>query len=229
MGTKWAEVICGNAMVYLTDPHLREKLEANPAAFLREMACYLQNAVPLCSRPPELEGWLRGTPPAFADFLWETGGGPGPAEAETGRTGFELCCVTRKDTDRYGNPCDVPCGGYAYDAKTGRVSFPEGVEAGRYDMDFYTDGEFALDLTPSVRMLLGQAVNLVYEFRFSGDWLARTPKATDKTFNMPNEANWTNAQEAKRQGLERSFQSALRGYEQAVAYRRAAAGESGML
>ena len=58
MGTSWAEVITNSAMVYIDDLRLREDLAVNPAQFFRKMALYMNQAIPLLNRPPELLNFL---------------------------------------------------------------------------------------------------------------------------------------------------------------------------
>lgn len=57
------------------------------------------------------------------------------------------------------------------------------------------------------------------EYRFTGNWLARSAKVSDKSFDPPNEANWTRAQEEKRRSEEDTLNQELRRYEQACTYR----------
>ena len=46
-----------------------------------------------------------------------------------------------------------------------------------------------------MKRILGLCFHMVWEYRFTGNWLARSAKVSDKSFAPPNEANWTRAQE----------------------------------
>ena len=154
---------------------------------------------------------------------------PSPAEpgvkVYTGQIGFELCSIVVRNLDRYENPIETPYTHATYDPETGIVTFPEGIADGTvFDIDFYTDGQFELDLPPEMKRILGLCVQSVWENRFTSAWLPRAAKVSDRSFTPPNEANWTRAQEEKRRSLEATLNEELRLYEQNCAYRRIVAG-----
>lgn len=102
MGTSWAEVITNSAMVYIDDLRLREDLAVNPAQFFRKMALYMNQAIPLLNRPPELLNFLTVglIQPTFGDSTWTSTQESTVQETvvETGQVGFSLfsCVVSRR-------------------------------------------------------------------------------------------------------------------------------------
>lgn len=227
--TGWTEIICDCAMLFINDDRMVDKLKNNPARFLREMSLYMRSAIPRFNRPPEIIPWLkRGTPPQYDSFLWTVPEGePGPATIPTGITGYELCSVVVRGTDRYGNVTETPYTQAQYDAETGDVSLEYVIPGTVFDMDFYTDGYFKNDLTQEMKRILGLCVQSVWENRFTSAWLAREAKVTDRSFTPPNEANWTRAQEEKRRSLEATLNEELRQYEHNCAYMRTVGGVNG--
>lgn len=223
-GTSWAEILCGHAMVLMDDLRWQEELERNPARFLREKSLYMKLAIPRFNRPAEIISYLtaHSTEPRYSDFLWTVPDeiGAAPVEVDTGQLNYELCSVVIRSQDVFGNPVETPYRGAVYHPESGIVSFPADVEAGTvFDMDFYTDGQFGYELTAEMKRILALCVQVVWENRFSSEWLTRSAKVQDKSFSIPNEANWTRAQEEKRKSLEASLNSELRQYEQNCYYR----------
>ena len=230
MATTWEEVVTNYGLVAINDIRLYEELEANPALFYRKMAQYMVNAIPLFSRPPEIVSHLACAEPSYDDYQYTV-----PSEAtfpvvlNTEKVGFELCCVTIIGTDEYGNPQYTEVSNFVYDAETGELTLntetPEGTE---YDINFYTDGYFANDLSMEMKMILGECLHLVWEMRFSSSWLDRAQKPRDKTFDLPNEANWTRAQMEKAELVRYRLNGLIYAYEQRVEYNRAFANGRGL-
>jgi len=217
--TGWSEIICDYAMLYIDDGRMTEKLKNNPARFFREMSLYMRSAIPRFNRPAEIVPYLKqGRPPVFDSCLWTVPEGePGPSVVLTGMTGYELCSVSARGQDRYGNPVETPCPA-SYNSDTGEVAISEAAPGTVFDFDFYTDGTFENDLTSEMKRILGLCVQLVWENRFTSAWLPREAKVSDRSFTAPNEANWTRAQEEKRRSLESTLNEELRAYEQNCAY-----------
>ena len=228
--TNWTEIICDYAMLYINDERMAEKLKNNPARFFREMSLYMKSAIPRFNRPPEITAYLKqGKEPVFDSCLWTAPEGEtGPVVVPAGMTGFKLCSVAAREEDRYGNPVETPSPA-GYDPETGAVTLAEAVPGTVFDMDFYTDGAFANDLTPEMKRILGLCVQLVWENRFAAAWLSREAKVMDRSFTAPNEANWTRAQEEKRRSLETALNEELRNYEQNCAYIASTGGRRGAL
>lgn len=222
--TGWSEIICDYAMLFINDDRTTDKLRNNPARFFREMSLYVRSAIPRFNRPPEIIPWLkRGTEPKFDSYLWTVPEPEAPLAGSipvsTGMTGYELCSVVVRGTDRYGNTIETPYTQVRYDPETGEVYFSEELDPGTvFDLDFYTDGYFENELTQEMKRLLGLCVQLVWENRFASAWLPREAKVADRSFTTPNEANWTRAQEEKRRSLEATLNEELRLYEHNCAY-----------
>lgn len=221
MGTKWAEVICDFAMVEISDHRLSGEMAANPALFFRKMALYMKNGIPRFNRPAEQRTWLRYTAPAYDSFVY-TADGTDAETVETGKIGFELFSAEVITVDKFRNPASTPLDGCRYDAGSGNVTLPPGLEMGtRVSFDFYTDGEFQRDLCDEEKRILGLCVQLVWERRYAGDWLGRVSKVQDKTFSIGNEANKERADTDRLRHLESVLNQEMTRYAQNLAYRNA--------
>ncbi len=220
MATTWSEIVTENAMVFIDDIRLDKELAISPAQYFRTMSLYVKNAVPLLSRPPQLFTYLKDgmVEPTFDDFVWESTQESTEAEqtvVPTGKIGYDLCsvCVVSDDGKEY-----FPYNLATYDSVTGNVTFPkqekEGIE---YVLDFYTDGTFN-DLTETMRRLFGLAISLVWDERFSRNWIANQMKIQDESFKTVNESNYMQqTTERKKKNIE-AFEGELKKYEQDVAY-----------
>lgn len=218
--TSWAEIDAA-AMVPIDDERLNEQLEISPALYYRRMAMYVKAALPMLSKPPELLAYLTREmeEPAFADYEWESteASTTGETIVATGLDGYELCSCIMVETMTDGRVIQTP---YAveYDPETGNVTFPQQTSAGvAYQLDFYTDGQFA-DLTDTQIRLFAQAIAVVWDERFVGTWLNRTPKINDSSFSTVNEANWTEKTSQAHMRRELQFWDELQKYEQLCAY-----------
>ena len=170
MGTTWSEIITDYAMVEIDDLRMRTELQDNPALFFRGMSLYMKNAIPYFNNPPEMQGWLKNTPPSFADYCWTV-----PTDTaeetvvQTGQLGYELMSVQILSEEDNGVVGVTPYIGATYDSETGNVTFPAGLTEGtQFQMDFYTDGTFDNDLTEEEKRILGLCVDYVWNVRFSG-------------------------------------------------------------
>ena len=185
------------------------------------MSLYVEMALPLLSRPPELLAYLKGemVEPEYADYDWTSTAASTEAETtvETGMIGYELCscvvCETLSDGRVLQTPYTVE-----YDSETGDVTFPvQTAEGVYYQLDFYTDGSFAT-LSATQMRLFAMAIALVWDERFTATWLDRTPKINDSSFSTVNEANWTEKTSQAHLRRELSFHDELVKYEQMCAY-----------
>lgn len=223
MSTAWAEVITNYGLVAINDIRLYEELETNPALFFRKMAQYMANAIPLFNRPPEIVSYMYVYEPTYADYSFTVPSNPVfPLTIETELTEFELCNVTIIGVDEYGNPEYTEVEDFVYDSETGEITLntatPEGTV---YDINFYTDGTFLNTLTMEMKMILGECLHLVWEQRFSASWLDRAQKPRDKTFDLPNEANWTRAQMEKAELVRNRLNGLIYSFEQRAEYMKA--------
>ena len=226
MGTLWSEVITNYAMVVTDDEKMREKLAVSPALFFRELSLWVQTAMPLCSRPPELLAFLSEglKAPSYADAEWVSTHDSTVHETvvETGKTGFSICSCVIAQPVGAGDVTFLPYHNFTYDAETGDVTFPQQDNAGtEYRLDFYTDGEFLHDLTDTQKRLMGMAIAVTWDNRFNRNWLNMQPKPHDKSFDIVNE-NSTMKESASRylKNLA-AFNQELAKYEQDCAYMHA--------
>lgn len=223
MGTTFSDVLLNDVMTLIDDITWREELALSPAAFLRAKSLYLVLGIPRFNHPPEAQLWLRNTPPVYDDYAYtaqtdETA----PVVLETGLTGFDLCSVTVRTQN--GNDVQVTpvnASDVTYDTGTGRVTVETALSAGQtLDVDFYKDGVFERELTGEMRRILALCVQTVWENRFSGEFLARTMKISDKTFVAANESTWTREQQAKGTAMMRALNDELARFEQNLAARQ---------
>ena len=223
MGTSWAEIITNSAMLYIDDVRLQEDLAVDPAQFFRKMSLYMNRAIPLMNRPPELLNFLTVglTQPVFGDSTWESTQESTTQETvvETGQIGFSLFSCVVSQTDSRGNVTFTPYTAARYDSGTGQVTFPVQAAAGtQYVLDFYTDGSFAQTLTLTQQSLLGQAIALTWDERFSRNWLNMQPKVHDNSFTTVNEGTYTEKTTARMKSNRAAFYDELRKYEQDCAF-----------
>lgn len=223
MGTSWMEVVTNGAMVYIDDVRLQDDLAVDPAQFFRRMALYVDLAIPMLNRPPELAAYLKEglVKPEYTDFEWvSTQASTGQETVvETGITGYALCSCVVREEDRSGNVTLTPYSGAVYRQETGQVTFPVQDRAGiSYMLDFYNDGSFAGNLTPSQLRLLGMAIAIVWDERFSRNWLNMQMKLRDSSFSTVNESTYTKEVTARLRSNQAAFSDELWKYEQDCAY-----------
>ena len=220
MATSWAEIYAA-AMMPIDDVRLQEQFEISPALYYRRMALFVDRAVPMLSRPPELLTQLRQSmvKPLFGEASW-TSTEESTTEETTVSTemiGFDICSCTINEVLDDGRVLQTPYE-IQYDSETGDVVFPTQASAGIvYELDFYTDGSFA-DLSDAVIQLFASAIAVVWDERFIGSWLQRTPKINDSSFATVNEANWTEKTSQAHLRREQAFHEQLKHYEQLCAY-----------
>ena len=223
MGTAWAEVICNYAMPLIDDVRLTDQMEENPALFFRRLSMYVRLALPLLSRPPELDSYLRYEikKATYADTEWTSTeeSAEQTTVLETGMIGYQLFSCSQYTTDISGLVTTKPVSGVTYDADTGEVTFPIQKEAGlQYSLDFYTDGSFYYELTEAQKRLLGLAMGIVWDERFNRNWLNITQKIHDSSFDTVNESNYMRESQSRLVSNKRLLNDELRKYEQDLAY-----------
>lgn len=195
MPTGFIDVVSNSAMLVIDDVRLTEEAASDPALFYRRMSLYVINALPLMSRPPELMQYLEDgiTYPIYADDTWTSTeeSTSGETTVQTGLTGYDLfsCVIQEQNAD--GTITNIPYTDATYDSETGNVTFPQQESVGIvYDMNFYTDGSFANDLTPTQMRLLGLGIACVWDERFTRNWLNIQMKIHDDSFNTVNESTY---------------------------------------
>lgn len=219
MGTPWTEIICNYAMPVMDDVRLTDQMSENPALFFRRMALYMDLAIPMVSRPPELDSYLNYelVKPEYDDYLWTS---DGESTVETGKTGYELFSCSIREVDDSGVVTSTPVSNVEYDVETGTVTFLDGTTEGTvYNIDFYTDGSFYYDLTEAQKRILGLAVGVVWDERFSRNWLNITQKIKDASFDTVNESNYMREVQNRLFMNRHLLNDELRKYEQDVAYK----------
>lgn len=218
MATAIAEII-KEAMVYIDDVRLQEMISTNPALFYRKMNDYVSAAMPLLSSPPELLAHVEGgyVPAEFDDYEWTSTEESKQAatDVSTGCIGYELCSVVVV----YDDGITAPYTDYEYNSETGVVTFAVQSTSGvKYEIDFYKDGS-VWDLTYTMKRLFGLAIAIIWNERFSNQWLAITPKVKDSSFQTVNESNFMDKLTLRMIAMRQEFQDELRKYEQDNAYR----------
>lgn len=226
MGTPWTEIICNYAMPVMDDVRLIDQMGENPALFFRRMALYMDLAIPMVSRPPELDSYLNYelVKPVYDDMIWRSTSESleGKTTVETTMTGYDLFSCSLREVDESGVVTSTPVSGVTYDPETGTIVFPQQETVGlEYNVDFYTDGSFYYDLTEAQKRLLGLAVGVVWDERFSRNWLNLTMKVKDASFDTVNESNYMREVQNRLFMNRHLLNDELRKYEQDVAYKNA--------
>lgn len=224
MGTPWTEIICNYAMPVMDDVRLIDQMSENPALFFRRMALYMDLAIPMVSRPPELDSYLNYelTRPNYDDMIWRSTSESleGETTVETTMTGYDLFSCSLREVDESGVVTSTPVSGVTYDPETGTIVFPKQETVGlEYNVDFYTDGSFYYDLTEAQKRILGLAVGVVWDERFSRNWLNLTMKVKDASFDTVNESNYMREVQNRLFMNRHLLNDELRKYEQDVAYK----------
>lgn len=220
MATTWADVISA-AMVQIDDVQLQDQLAASPAQFYRRMAALVQQAMALLVRPPALREYLKNgmSAPLWSEAEWVSTAESMADETsvDTGQAGFDLCSVVQVVNDN-GMVAYLPYTEAQYDADTGTIVFPvQQAEEIVYAIDFYTDGSFP-DLSNAQIRLFALAIAVIWDERFSRNWLNMQPKIKDDSFSTVNEANYTEKITKRLHDNRIAFNDELRAYEQACAY-----------
>lgn len=223
MGTAWAEVICNYAMPVIDDVRLTDQMEENPALFFRRMSLYVDLAIPSLSRPPELDTLLKNQlqKPIYGDETWISTQESTTQQTviSTGFLNYELFSCSLRTVDSSGVVTATPEPDVIYNAETGEVTFPIQTSAGlEYSLDFYTDGSFSTDLTEAQKRLLGMAIGVVWDERFSRSWLNIQMKIKDSSFDTVNESNYMREVQSRLVTNRKLLNDELRRYEQDIAY-----------
>lgn len=212
--------IISKALVIIDDIRLTEMLNENATIFYRKMCGYIDLALPMLSRPPELYEFITKnyTASEVSDAAWVSTEESLTQETviETGVIGYDLMGCTSISTD---GATIQPYGEGTYDSETGEVTFPIQTEVGiTYDMDFYKDG-YITDLTPTMARLMSMAIAIVWDERLNHNWLNLQPKIKDSSFDTINESNYMDKLTARMKENRIAFNEELRKYEQDIAYK----------
>lgn len=216
--TAIADVIA-QAMVIIDDIRLQEQISVNPALFYRRMSAYVDAAMPLLSSPPQLYEYISKnyTQPTYDDYEW-TSTYESVTESvtiSTEKTGYDLCSIVIIDSDNNA----IPYTAAIYNAETGEITFPTQESEGiTYEIDFYKDGEVD-DLTPTMMRLFSLAIAIIWDERFTRNWLNITEKIKDSSFQTVNESNYIDKITIRMKENRQAFQDEMRKYEQNTAYK----------
>lgn len=218
--TAFSDIVSA-ALVQIDDVRLTEQLQVSPALFYRRMTALIWQALPLLSRPPELLTYLQTgmTDAVYDDYEWTSTqeSTTQQTEVDTGKLGYDICSCVQRVPLNNGSVSFVPYT-VQYDAETGVVTFPQQTSVGAaYQLDFYKDGSFD-DLTPTQMRLFALAVAVVWDERFSRNWISMFPKVQDESFKVVNEANYIQQVTKRLHDNRISFNDELKWYEQQSAY-----------
>ena len=221
MGTAFSTVIAQATTIYLNDETLLDEFRTNPALYFRKMNLYLKSGIARFNRPPEMRDYLAYDDASFSNYQTKTVAIiPAGGSISTGIVGYELCNINIVGIDKFGDPMREPLTAFTYDAETGEIVFTDGVPADTVlDVDFYNDGAFKNELNDTQIRLLCLCMQLVWEFRFAGNWLNRQPKIRDKSFSPVSEASTTRADTERYKAWEKSLNDELEAYAQSETYR----------
>ena len=223
--TTVADVI-SQALIIIDDKRMQRELAVDPALFYRRYSAYLETAIQRTTKPPQLYQYISSNyvPPTYTDYEWvstEESIGE-PTTIATGKAGFELCSCTVLSDD---GMSVTAYNDFVYDEETGDITMAAQVEAGvQYDFNFYTDGYFEKELTPRMQSLLAMAFGIVWDERFTRNWLNMQPKIKDASFETINEANYMDKLTDRMTQNRQNFSDEIRSYEQDFAYRNIVGG-----
>lgn len=220
MATNVTEII-SQALIFIDDVRLTELLQVSPARFYRKMSAYVQAAMPMLNRPPELFSYISSeyVEPEFTSDEWTSTYESVGEETiyTTEAIGYDLCSITvRSDDGQY----ETPYTDFTYDSETGEITFGQQTQKDlMYEIDFYKDGSFA-DLSLTMMRLFALAVTCVWNDRFNNNWLNMQMKIHDSSFDTVNESNYVEKMTVRNKEMKQAFASELHKYEQDVAYNR---------
>lgn len=216
MSTAW-EPIETQAMTYIkNDLSLDWDMKNRLAVFYNRMAAYMDWAIPLFNRPPEMLLKLQNlTAPDFEDVDYTpTEKQEAPVTIETGLTGFDICSCGLMGKDQFGNVTYSPVS-CVYSAETGDVVV--NIDLSPVDtlsINLYKSGEFAADLNRTEQTILAYGIYAAWEHRFDNNATERTSKIRDSSFTTISEASQTNSNTARQKEVMQQFYGMLRHYEE---------------
>ena len=226
--TQILQVITEYCDQYVDDIRLSDLKTTNAPLYARKMYSYLRAAIPLFNLPPEMQYFLLGdeSNPKIVYPMFSSAEHTENTKRTSDFTislgneykGYELFSCQIRSVDPLGNIVMTPVNA-SYNAEAGSVTIsasPDNpVEIGTvFDMDFYKDGFFENSLTPEMMSILGMCFSVVWQTRFSTDWLSMVPKVEDRSFYEQNRANKINADSSRLELLRRNLAGEMRRFEQ---------------
>lgn len=222
------KVITDYCEQYVDDEIMSGLKETSAPLYFRKMWGLLNAAIPYFNMPPEIQFFLvgdKGEPHlkepdynAYTHTTEETYSTDFTVALGDEYKGFELCSCRIKTVTPTQKVIYTPIS-VTYDPESGSVTVPldsdKEITAGTVlDFDFYTDGYFTQDLSVQQMMILGFCFELVWNIRFSENWLDRKPKIEDKSFSIQNIANKQNSDTARIEEIRKRLAREMQKYEQ---------------
>lgn len=232
--TAITQLIAEYCSIYIDDERLTDLAATDAPLYLRKMWGYLQPAIAQFNLPPEMQSYLVGTPcnpnlvpPLFDSMTYVTDQeytSPAVVTLTDEYSDFELCACRMRTLDYFGNVILTPVS-VTYDGEHGTITIPASSDnpiptGTTFEFDFYTDGYFNNTLSPEIMDILGTCFELVWNIRFSENFVDRTPKVEDKSFPMQNLANKQNSDTTKIKDIRQALAGKMRRYEQNAYYRQ---------
>ena len=217
MATGFSEIITKHAMNFIEDVNWTEQLQENPAQFFRAKSLILLNSIPRFNRPYNIREFLQDyTEPTYADMYVTADTTATSITVETDCTGYELC-NTGIVEQANGTITYTPCithyfpetGVVVVEAREGQIKQGQQIE-----IDFYTDGYFNNDLTPTQKRILGLCMAVDWYYSFANTFLNVANLITDKTFNLRSPSEHIRVNTERYRNLESKLSSELMAYEQ---------------
>lgn len=234
MATPILKLITEYCATYVDDIRLSELLTADPPLYARRMWGYLLPAISLFTLPAEMQAYLVGdkNTPKLTEPLYASATYPVSSDITTDTVielgeqyaGYEICgCRLREENTVTGVVSLTPLG-VKYDSATGNVTVSASGDyaipgGSALELDFYTDGYFAEDLSREALSILGMCFAVMWQTRFNNDWLSNVSKVEDKSFSEQNRANKMSADTARLNQLRADLAAEMRRYEQNLYYR----------
>lgn len=223
MPVTFSQILTQYAMQEINDINWTRELELSPARFFRAKSDTVIASIPLFNRPPEVQNWLSYEAPSYDDYLYSAFGDSASETTviQTGKTGYELCSAVLVTTDASGFPAYQPLSS-SYNAQTGEVTINASLKDGdSVDIDFYTDGVFAREITPEMCSILAQCIAVKWFDRdFGNDWLDNKNKIKDKSFDIGSVSAQMTAVTARKKENRLALNDRLLHYEQNTAMRQ---------
>ena len=217
------EQIETRAMTYIkNDLSLDFDLKHRLPVFYWRLWGYMQAAIPLFNRPPEMLMRLRDyTEPSFTDLIYtQEDGTESDVVIASGNAGYDLCAAGIVGEDEYGDWSYSPleC---SYDSETGDVTIIGGLTTGtEVQLDFYSSGSFNVALNATEIEILSFAIYDVWEHRFDNDAIERTSKFRDSSFTTISEASQTSANTSRQKAVDAQLFAKMRAYQDNLEYMR---------
>lgn len=227
--TKVLEVLTEYCNPYVDDIRLAEKQTENAPVYAWTMWQYLKPQMARFTVPTEMTEYLYNglVEPKFNSHRYVVADdliAPITVSLGDEYKGFDLYSAhiisLTEDLDVIATETDI----VSYDATNGTVTISASVAnpislGTIIDIDFYTDGEFAQDLSPEIMTILGICFECGWNTRFENDWLSNVAKVEDRSSYQQNIANRMAKGNERLGQIEAKLAGAMRRFEQNAYYR----------